>query len=391
LGSYFRFERLPGAIPALDGLRGIAILMVLGRHAGRAIGFDTTFTPMFPIGSWDLMIPMLNGWAGVDLFFVLSGFLMTHYLLKRKGQISLRKYWLKRLLRIVPAYYAVLLVVALGLVPLYPVSPFHWWWRLTYHLLFLQDYLHSNFVVAFWSLGVEEKFYLLVPLLMLLFLRLGRGRGLLLLLLCICISPLCRLYGFLAWQHELNHVNYFLWLRSPFHMSCDSLLIGALVAWLYHHRLSYGWLNATRSGPPLFWVGLAACVWLLGSSILVKDLTLVNVVLTPDALALSFGTLMLGMLLCPKVPGATFWNSYFLLIFCRLSYCIYLVHMLFMNSVLDLLWLFLDRPAPIGLVPIDPGFFLLYLLVFTAVSVLVAMALHFAVEKPFLILKDRVR
>ena len=66
-----------------------------------------------------------------------------------------------------PAYYAVLLIVAFGLVSFYPVPAENWGFRLAYHLLFLQDYLPADFNVVFWSLGVEEKFYLLAPFLVL--------------------------------------------------------------------------------------------------------------------------------------------------------------------------------------------------------------------------------
>ena len=130
--------------------------------------FDVEYQPTFPVGGWDGIVFFLNGWAGVDLFFILSGFLITFILLKRKREkaLSFKRYLLKRFLRIAPSYYFVLFMVALGLLPFYQRPVQDWWFRVAYHVAFLQDYLPANFVVAFWSLGVEEKFYLLMPFLM---------------------------------------------------------------------------------------------------------------------------------------------------------------------------------------------------------------------------------
>jgi len=79
--NYLRFERIPAGIWELDGLRGIAILLVLLRHAVRP--FYLAGTPAVSVDGYDLFTPLINGWVGVDLFFVLSGFLVTHHVLRR--------------------------------------------------------------------------------------------------------------------------------------------------------------------------------------------------------------------------------------------------------------------------------------------------------------------
>ena len=81
--GWFRMSRSKNAIPELDGLRAIAILMVIARHGVNPFWSDTE--GLFPVLGWDLGIPLTNGWMGVDLFFVLSGFLITHQILHRYG------------------------------------------------------------------------------------------------------------------------------------------------------------------------------------------------------------------------------------------------------------------------------------------------------------------
>ena len=153
----------------LDGLRALAILLVLGRHSLRPFISEDAYQPIVTIGSIDLTPLVLNGWIGVDLFFVLSGFLIGRQ--AWRGD-SLLRFWFKRVTRILPAYWACLGVVAIGLTiaGAWPKSGADF----LAHLVMLQDYTGSVFVPAFWSLGAEEKFYLLAPLLVFV---LARGRG----------------------------------------------------------------------------------------------------------------------------------------------------------------------------------------------------------------------
>lgn len=390
--DYFSFQRKETDIAVLDGIRGLSILLVLARHTARAMHFDVEYQPTFPIGDWDAIIFFLNGWAGVDLFFILSGFLITHILLKRRRQkkLSFKRYILKRFLRIAPSYYFVLLVVAFGLLPFYRQPAQDWGFRLAYHLAFLQDYLPANFVVAFWSLGVEEKFYLLMPLLMVALFRVKHpGQGVGLILGVMCLSPLSRLYGFYAWQAQLNHTTYFYWLRSPFHMSLDSLMAGVLVAYLYNHRQEFGWPDNPVVQRRIYWTGLVGSLLLLGSTILVKDLTALAVTFTPNLLALFFGMFVMGAVLQEDPPFGRFLKSKFLLVFCRLSYTLYLVHMCFMHWVRDWLWT-ATTGQPAQAFIFSTSFFLMYLVVYWTVSIAASLLVHFLVEKPGLMLKDKL-
>lgn len=146
--------------PALDGLRGAAILMVVIFH-------NFGFTHYF-----------FFGWLGVDLFFVLSGFLITEILLRTLGQPGyFRNFYLRRMLRIFPLYY-LLLVICLIILPAIPALhdkmqyyKEHQWW----YWLYLQNWLYvlhppeqNNLLLHLWSLAIEEQFYLVWPLTILL-------------------------------------------------------------------------------------------------------------------------------------------------------------------------------------------------------------------------------
>jgi peptidoglycan/LPS O-acetylase OafA/YrhL len=141
-------------LPSLDGLRGVSILLVLLAHSTEATNF--------PQGLWFLGE---LGELGVLIFFVISGFLITTLLMREKAEtreISLRRFYIRRILRIFPVAYSYIGVVALlsafGLVQLSQHD-------LAFALSYLTDY-HSNCAWIFrhfWSLTVEEQFYLLWP------------------------------------------------------------------------------------------------------------------------------------------------------------------------------------------------------------------------------------
>ncbi|MCH8008023.1 MAG: acyltransferase [Chloroflexi bacterium] len=161
-------------VPALDGLRGIAIAFVMLYH----FDFIYDFTYGRESG-WviDGIVTGLAGagWAGVDLFFVLSGFLITGILLDSKGPVRrfFGSFYARRSLRIFPAYYAFLLLLLL-LLPLFDETggrdalwDYFAWYAL--YLTNIYDAINPGlradffFVGHIWSLAVEEQFYLLWP------------------------------------------------------------------------------------------------------------------------------------------------------------------------------------------------------------------------------------
>ena len=151
-------------IPALDGLRGIAILLVLVFHFSQA-AYDPRATGLRAL----LQKLTGSGWAGVDLFFVLSGFLITSILYEAKHSAGyFKNFYMRRVLRIFPLYYGVL-VAAFVVIPLFHPYQTRVYRNIAAHQGYLWAYL-QNFVriewkgfTHFWSLAVEEQFYLVWP------------------------------------------------------------------------------------------------------------------------------------------------------------------------------------------------------------------------------------
>ena len=163
--------------PSLDGLRGVACLIVLLHHSVRCHAPSP--------GAHLFNRVAAAGWAGVDLFFVLSGFLITRLLIDaRSRQRGLTRFWTRRALRILPLAYAYLAVVIDS--PLWRGEPWHagvyreqaWFWLYANNWLALfRPALDHGLLGHFWSLAIEEQFYLLWPLAV-LFLSPGRLRAL---------------------------------------------------------------------------------------------------------------------------------------------------------------------------------------------------------------------
>lgn len=165
-------------LKSLDGLRGIAILMILNYHL-----FNVGF--LYPI--------FQQGWAGVDLFFVLSGFLITGILLDTKGQKGWYKsFMLRRALRILPLYYSVLIVFAF-VAPLSNAtnwfSTYQWYfWTFTSNIIMLTG-IWLKPLGHLWSLATEVQFYLIWPL----FVFLLRPKWLIIIsVLLLSVPVICR-------------------------------------------------------------------------------------------------------------------------------------------------------------------------------------------------------
>jgi peptidoglycan/LPS O-acetylase OafA/YrhL len=219
----------PINIPALDGLRGIAVLLVLLVHLGRGGHHWIVLKIFFLISEF--------GWSGVDLFFVLSGFLITNILLSTKNDEKyFVHFYIRRALRIFPIYYGTILLVYLILPVVYGKpsnegnNPL---WLIFYlsNLLpayqgtgFLYDGIFSLNFSHFWSLAVEEHFYLLWPAIVYQFSR-QRLQIVCFLLVISSIALRCFLL-FLGVDYDVIYTFTF--------CRIDSLAIGAFIATVYN-------------------------------------------------------------------------------------------------------------------------------------------------------------
>ncbi len=184
--SVYAAFREAAYFPSLNGIRAICALMVIKVHAKWAIDGAPQMI------EW--------GFLGVDMFFVISGFLIVTLLLRERdarGQVSLKQFYIRRTLRIFPIYYLLIGVVFLLAVASYRHSTKTWdlyKWSFPVFLLYLQDFLPIFLGVLYhtWSLAMEEQFYLVWPSVE-RFLR--RAWIVPLLLVLLAINQLCN-FGF---------------------------------------------------------------------------------------------------------------------------------------------------------------------------------------------------
>jgi peptidoglycan/LPS O-acetylase OafA/YrhL len=208
-------DKIMKKIPQLDAVRGLAVLLVLLHN-----------TDVYP--SLHLRLISVNGWMGVDLFFVLSGLLITGVLLDTKqSEGYFKNFYARRCLRIWPLYYSLLLFMFV-IVPFLRPSEAHTvfearsspWWSFP---LFLQNFLvpsptsATGLLGLTWSLAVEEQFYLVWPLVV-RFCSEAQLREIA--ISVICLSPVLRFYLSL---HQVN-------IYSNTFCRLDGLMAGALLA-----------------------------------------------------------------------------------------------------------------------------------------------------------------
>lgn len=214
---------MSGRIKELDGLRAIAVGMVVAGHCSSVL----------PRNGEDLWLPIkmfANGYSGVLVFFVLSGFLITRILLtelNNTGKIALKIFYWHRAVRIFPASYAYIFVVAtLGLLGVSQVSlsqiiiaASHLW---NYNFLLVANgpFQGGQALGHFWSLALEEQFYWVWPLLIL---SIGRHRPKFLLGVILAM-PVIRVTLYVFAPELRTHLN------TMFHTSVDPIAMGALLA-----------------------------------------------------------------------------------------------------------------------------------------------------------------
>lgn len=367
-----------GHMPALDGLRGLAVLLVMLLH----FQLDT---PDTALGRAYLSV-VESGWAGVDLFFVLSGFLITGILYDNRGREGyFLNFYARRVLRIFPLYFGFLALrfwvvpelVRLDWVELHtPPAQQAWAWL---YLTNLQIVLfgpgsEAPFTGHFWSLAIEEQFYLLWPAVVLL---LPRRRLMAACCVLVVAAPLVRavfVYGFGA--------SFWAYYFTPSRM--DALAMGALVALAVRTPGGLPLLLRWRT-PVLVASGAALTALYAWRGLGSRD----AVVLTAgiSVVGVFFAALIVTTVAAPS--GSPLHRAFVhpgLLFFGRYSYSLYVFH-LAVDEVLQRTVFRMPGRVRVGpvLVPAQ----LLFLVSGVAITIVLSVASWHLYEKHFLKLKDR--
>lgn len=362
------------AMPELDSLRGVAILLVLFFH-----GFGFQFgSAKLPRLAHLFVVATMPGWVGVNLFFVLSGFLITGILLDSKHQPNYyRRFYTCRALRILPAYYALLLILF--------VSPLTGWFehrQISWQFVALSFVYLSNVTGLFgvplqygalWSLAVEEHFYLLWPTVVRSLSRRAISY------FAIAILVICPMLRAIGYKLGLQYGAGYTWLVA------DGLAAGALLgllsrSWLTDRsRMKQVSISCMAAGATLIAVGVPFGI-LLGRTFVggVFRLTVLNVFFT----GVLGATLVLG-------TGNQRWIVLrpALQFFGKISYGLYLIHMLAFDFADHLIaQYFID---PLAAVRGSFGLMCLRFGIAAAIAIAVAVLSRKYFEEHFLRLKER--
>jgi peptidoglycan/LPS O-acetylase OafA/YrhL len=340
------------SIPSLDGIRAIAVFLVILFHIGLAR--QSSFVP---------------GPLGVLAFFVLSGFLITWLLLKeddRYGSISLKGFYRRRALRIFPAFY-VFWVIAVGLGflshgrVLYGSQAVFSFFYVSNYFLALSHSAHT-YMVHTWSLSAEEQFYLLWPLCFLLFSK--KRKSLMIAVGAMILTIWVHRAHIWTSTHGTDYINY------AFDTRADALLVGCMLA-----------LALKAGSAKRLFEKLCSAVWspavtglLIGGSAYLSQLSLSYRLVG----GLAIDPLLVAILICQVIVHGTaapwsWLNSEPVKYLGRISYPLYLYHLLAIHFALRIRHI--NTP--------------LFAMVCIVLVVLMASCSYQFVEKPFLALKRK--
>jgi peptidoglycan/LPS O-acetylase OafA/YrhL len=385
LARFFALDLLDNRYPALHGMRVLAILSVVQFHVTTIFVFDARF----PLDKeWTTTSTSI--FFGMDLFFVLSGFLIGSILLRSvdtTGSQHVRRFYLRRVFRTFPSYYLVLTVLALAM-PLTDAHRRH----LVLEYAYLTNFLpitRTDVVMPWgWSLGLEEQFYLVVPLLFLALQRLRGDRARLTLLGVLWAGGLAVRLALYARGHDWKEGELIMALYYRTYARFDTLVAGIILAIVQaRYRAPIArWLESPAARAALALASLACLYLLLQPSLFGDEHALLVRVFAWGTVTsvMYFGAVLLllngGDGLAQRALSAPFWRRV-----ATLGYGVYLVHIPMCDHVVTpaarrlLEWRW---PMPVVWTLAVAGAF--------ACSLAVAYALHLLVEKPALRLRDAI-
>jgi peptidoglycan/LPS O-acetylase OafA/YrhL len=292
--------------PALDGLRGLAILLVVFYHN---FGFIDYF---------------FFGWLGVDLFFVLSGYLITDILLRvRERKEGLSNFYIRRILRIFPLYYLTLVLFLVVLpnfdfihkqLQYYTDNQFWLWFYLQNWLYIIKPANSPHMLHHLWSLAVEEQFYILWPLAVFMIRSLKKLLAFIILVLIAVLALRC-----VVWINKYEDLAYFnLYTFSR----VDGICIGCMVALL--QKINRQFLTTHMSLLVLLFAGLNFLFYFINRYYQFSFPYLALIGYT--TFAMLFGLLVYEAVNAQNKVVTILFNWSFLKFFGRISYGFYIFH-----------------------------------------------------------------
>ncbi|RFS14996.1 acyltransferase [Emticicia sp. C21] len=356
----------------LDHLRAFAIFYVFLYH----------YSIMFPAPEWLYTIGKF-GWTGVDLFFVLSGYLISSQLFAKIDQqqpVWFKEFFLKRFFRIIPAYLTVLALYFLfpylrereALAPL--------WKYLTFTQNLGLDLRTQGTFSHAWSLCIEEQFYLFLPLILMALINLKIFNKAAVLLIGFFIAGFCmRLYMYTNFVEPFKDTDnfwviWYKWIYYPIYSRLDGLLVGVSIAAIFQFKPSIR-QQLQQYGNYLLVAGIAV---LVGAYFICEKQTSFSAsIFGFPIISLGYGLIVIAAI-SPKVflyriPSKITFHI------ASLSYALYLTHKIIIHVSQEEL-------SKLGIAKESVLMFILC----TLTSVLGAWLLNRAVEKPFLKLRNKV-
>ena len=373
--NYFYMSSPGDRLHGLDHLRAVAIVLVLLFH----------YNFYYGVPKW-LDTFSSFGWSGVDLFFVLSGYLIADKLFRgfeSQGRLDFSGFYLNRFLRIIPAYLAVVAIYFIfpvlqegrGLQPL--------WRFLTFTQNISIDMYRNTFSHA-WSLCVEEHFYLLLPILLGLIFSRKKTNMAIYFFIAVAVSGV--IIRYILWDTfvapafgrtrimvALRHIYY------PTYCRLDGLLVGVAIACIFNYRPAMK-ENLTKYGNWILALSillLIATYFLFGGSLVSQNFTtFTTAVFGFPLVSLSYGLMVISAI-SPNcvLYKYKFWPTATL---AAVSYSIYLSHKIIYHAAhTQLKYAF------------EPGGQQIFIICLSA-AFLCGLTLYLIVEKPFLILRNKL-
>jgi len=340
-------------IVGLDILRSVAILLVLFRHS------QLWTNPLYDFG-----------WLGVDLFFVLSGFLVSGLIFKeykRREKLNIKRFLLRRGFKIYPAFYIFLAGSIIiehyrdGFVPTIP--------DLLGEIFYLQSYL-SHIWTHTWSLAVEEHFYLTLALFSFIGYKtrtIERKKFVIPFLIGLIILSFCLRFNV---SYPYRNEPFFAFMAT--HLRSDGILIGVLIGYLYHFTSFFAFFSKYR------WMFLLVSFALMAPGFVYPAGGYFMNTVGLSTVNLGFGILTLFSLTNLEIPVPAVRKAFnpivlFFTMIGKHSYSIYLWHIACRNFMND----YFTYGANINSI------------LFFALSIAVGVGLSLIIERPFLKIRNR--